>query len=150
MKNINRPYRIFAFIMAIMMFATSVNLAIDMHYCQGQLKSVSFFGKAKNCHEIMAQSSCPHHQKMMVEKEGCSKDDKNCCESKSIQIESDNDQIHSVSKIVNNQELQQFVVVFVQVFFQNVSIEKTINLFTSYKSPQITRDTYVLFETFLL
>jgi len=150
MKNINRPYRIFAFLMAIMMFATSVNLAIDMHYCQGQLKSVSFFGKAKNCHEIMAQSSCPHHQKMMVEKEGCSKDDKNCCESKSIQIESDNDQILSVSKFVSNQELQQFVVAFVKVFFQNFSIEKENNVFTSYKSPQITRDTYVLFETFLL
>lgn len=150
MKNINRPNRIFAFILAIVMFATSVNLAIDMHYCQGQLKSVSFLGKAKNCHEIMAQSSCPHHQKMRSEKAGCSKEDKNCCDSKSIQIESDNDQIHSVTKIVNTQELQQFVVAFVKVFFQNIVIEKDNNVYTNYDTPKITRDTYVLFETFLL
>jgi len=150
MKSLNRTYRIFALTMAFVMFTTTVNLAIDMHYCQGQFKSMSFFGKAETCHEKVApkMANCPHHQKMMTDSEGCSIERKGCCDSKSIHIQSDNDQLNATSEIPANQELQQFFIAFVEVFFKNIVIKKSSPAYIHYQSPVLIKDTYVLFETF--
>ena len=152
MKKINRTYRIFALTMAFVMFATSVNLAIDLHFCQGQLKSYSFFGKAETCHDMKAEAmtNCPHHQKMMEESEGCSMDKEGCCDNKSVHIQSDNDQVNSSSEFAVSQELQQFVVAFVEVFFQSVFIEKTTPTYQSYQPPIVLKDIPVLHQSFLL
>lgn len=152
MKLLLQSYRLIALTMAFVMFASSVNLAIDMHFCQGQFKSLSFFGKAKSCHEIVASkaASCPHHKKMMEAKEGCVKNEKDCCSSQSIHIQADSDQLNSNSGVETSQELQQFIVAFVKVFFKNISVKKSNSTFTNYVTPKITRDTYVLFQTFLL
>lgn len=152
MKNINRTYQFFALTMAFLMLTTSVNLAIDLHYCQGQLKSFSLFGKAKSCHEIKATSmiNCPHHQKMVRETEGCSMSKKGCCDNRLLQIQFDKDQMNSNSEFVVSQELQQFLVAFVEVFFHNVSVEKTIQNHQFYQPPIVFRDIPVLHQSFLL
>lgn len=152
MKLLNRTYRIFALTMALVMLTTTVNVAIDMHYCQGQFKSMSFFGKAKTCHEIEANkmANCPHHQKMVADPKGCTIEKAGCCGSKSIRIQSDNDQLNFSSEIVINQELQQFFIACIAVFFKNVVIEKSTSAYIHYKSPILIKDTYVLFETFLI
>ena len=149
MKNINPLYRVFALTMALVIFTTSVNYAIDMHYCQGKLKSVSFFGKAKNCHEMAAPTSCPHHQKMKVES-ACSISKKDCCSNKTVYLQADYDQLTSSSDFAMNLELQQFVIAFVKVFFQNNFIEKDFKNYTHHTPPFLSRDTYALFQIFLL
>ena len=135
--------------MALVMFTTSVNYAIDMHYCQGKLKSVSFFGKAKNCHEMATSTSCPHHQKMKVES-ACSVDKKDCCSNKTVYFQADQDQLTSSSDFAMNLELQQFVIAFVKVFFQNTFIEKNNLKYTHHSPPFLSMDTYALFQVFLL
>ncbi len=155
MPSISNTYRIIALTMAFVMFATTVNLAIDMHYCQGQLQSVSFFGKAETCHDRMAtkMKNCPNHQKMMEEassKEGCSMSKKGCCESKSFHIQSDLEQLNSSSEFVVSQELQQFITAFVAVFFQNDFIEKSSHNFQHYHPPIVLKDIPVLNQSFLL
>lgn len=135
--------------MALVMFATSVNLAIDMHYCQGQLKSVSFLGKAKNCHDIMAQSNCPHHQKK-IQLEGCSNDEKDCCDNKTIHIQSDNDQINSGSKFIITQKLQHFVVAFVTTFLQETPSIRNTQTYQFYKPPIVLKDILVHYQSFLI
>lgn len=152
MNNNNFAYRIFAFTMALVMFATTVNLTIDMHFCQGQFKSMSFFGKAKTCHEAVApnMANCPSHQIMMANSKGTSIERKGCCDNKSIQIQSDNNQLEFKSNFAVNQELQQFLAAFIQVFFQNVDTVKSTPTYVFYKSPKLIKDTYVLFESFLL
>jgi len=154
MKSINNTYRIIALTMAFVMFATTVNLAIDMHYCQGQLKSVSFFGKAETCHEMTAtMKNCPHHQKVVEEtpsKENCSMRKKDCCDSKLLHIQSDLEQVNSSSEFVVSQEFQQFIIAFVAVFFQNTFIDKSVSNFQYYHPPIIVKDISVLNQSFLL
>ena len=154
MQSISNTYRIIALIMAFVMFATTVNLAIDMHYCQGQLKSVSFFGKAATCHEMAAaMKNCPHHQKKLAEaspKEGCSKDTKDCCSNKTMHLQSDLDRYHSSADFQFNQELQHFVIALVNVFFNNNFIGQLAPNFQSYKPPIVVKDYSVLFQSFLI
>lgn len=140
------------------MFFTSVGFAMDMHFCQGNLKSVSFFGKAKTCHDMAGENEtpmkdCPHHKKMMAEKKGCS-EDKDCCSNKTIQLQSDQDQkVQTNDFVVNKQlkQLKQFVIAYVAVFFaDNFDLQREAANFAHYKPPLIQRDIPVLNQTFLL
>ncbi len=152
MKSINNTYRIFALTMALVMFTSSVNLAIDMHYCQGKLKSVSFLGKAETCHDMASAKmpNWPHHTKMMSPSEGCSLDKKDCCDNKSIHIQSDVDEVETSSELVVSQNLQHFVVAFVAVFLKNNSLEKTTLSFQYYHPPIVVKDIPVLHQSFLI
>ena len=65
MKSTSITYRIIALTMAFLMFFTSVGFTVDMHYCQGKLKTFNFFGKAKSCHEVgEGMKDCPFHAQM--------------------------------------------------------------------------------------
>ena len=74
---------------AILLMASSMSYTIDFHYCQGQLKSFSLLGKAKNCHEMESSiASCHRHKKQNDKKSlGCSEGDKNCCSNKTVNFE---------------------------------------------------------------
>jgi len=154
MKPISNTYRFFALFMALVMFTSSVNLAVDMHFCQGKLKTVSLIGKAKTCHEIATSTTvkqCPNHQLMTTEKEGCSIDQKSCCHNKTVLLDADQNQDIQAVDVVISQQLQQFVAVCVAVLFtNNLNIESDNVAFADYQPPFIPRDIPVLIQSFLL
>ena len=152
MTFIRSTYRFIALMMAFLMFFSSAGIAMDMHFCQGKLKSVSFFGKAKTCHDMAegAIKNCPHYKKMMADKKGCS-EDKNCCSNKTVHFQSDQDQQIQNSNFVVSKQLQQFVIAYVAVFISNdFNIEYETIPFAHYKPPLIQRDIPILNQSFLL
>ena len=151
-KNI---YRFVALTMALLMFFSSMGLAMDMHYCGGKLKSVSLFGEAKTCHELAAEENapmknCPHHKKMMAEKQDCS-EAKNCCSNKTVHLQADQDQqVQNADFTVSNQ-LKQFVTAYVTIFFLNdLNVERETTPFAHYQPPLIPKDISILHQIFLL
>ena len=152
MSRTNSIYRFIALTLALLMFTTSVGFAVDMHYCQGQLKSVSFFGKAKNCHEMSSGDSmknCPHHKKMMKQNSNSSIDKNDCCDNKTMHFQSDQDQVFQTLDFTNKQA-QQFILAYVAVFFNSRLIETDTPTFAKYKPPLVLRDIPVLVQSFLL
>lgn len=155
MNSFRSTYRIIAVMMAFLMFFTSAGFTMDMHYCGGELKSVSFFGKAKTCHDMAGENEtpmkdCPHHKKMMAEKKGCS-EDKDCCSNKTVQLQSDQDQKVQTNDFVVSKQLKQFVIAYVAVFFaDDFDLQREATTFAHYKPPLIQRDIPVLNQTFLL
>lgn len=135
---------------------TSVSFAVDAHYCNGQLKSVSLFGKAKTCHEKAVankKTTCPHHKKMQQEAKKSNGDEmtkNDCCKNKTTIIQADNDQISSDLPLPSFQKLQQFAIAYVLAFHATITTDKQSIQEISYVSPTISRDIYVLCETFLL
>lgn len=153
MHSIRRIYRILALTMAFLIFFSSVGFSINMHYCQGKLKSFSLIGKAKNCHEMAkATKSCHHHQAMIVEQteEGCSIDKKDCCENETLRFQLEQDQKAHSSEALSHQQVQQFLIAYLAVFFQDDFPEKDQVASECYRPPLIPRDIPVLFESFLL
>jgi len=153
MRLPNRTYRFVALMLAFLMFFISAGFVVDLHYCQGELKSISLFGKARSCHD-MAESAlmknCPHHKKMMAEKKGCSID-RNCCSNKTIYFQYDQDQQIQISTFVVSKQLQQFVIAYTVLFMLNdFSIEQEAAAFAHYKPPLISRDILVHNQSFLL
>lgn len=144
--------RFFAFSLALLMFITSASFVLDMHFCQGQLKSVNFFGKAKNCHEMAAaMSSCPHHQNSLKQaKKGCAMEQKGCCQNKTLTFQADQDQERISSEFTLNIPLQQFAVAWLISFGTSLNVENSQTAYQLYRPPLISRDIYVLHESFLL
>lgn len=154
MNILSRTYRLFALTMAFLMFFTSVGLSVDMHYCQGKLKTFNFFGKAKSCHDMgEGMKNCPSHAKMKKanESDGSTINKKDCCSNKIFHFQSDQDQPSQVDNaIVLSSQLPYFVIAFVEIFINSSVVETDKPSFALYKSPLIPRDIYVLLETYLL
>ena len=140
--------------MAFLMLFTSLGLSVDLHLCQGHLKSFDFFGKAKSCYELAdsdskKQCTSDQHKKVIEKADGCSLKQKDCCQNRLLQLISDQNKEIQSNHFSINQSLQSFVVAFVAVFLKETTIERDVaNL--SYKPPLIQKEFYVLFETFLL
>lgn len=144
-------YKIFIPFVAVMILASSISYSIDYHYCQGQLKSFSLIGKAKNCHEMASKKPSCHHKKQGQNKSlSCSSSDNNCCNNKTVHVESDfNKKILNVLDL--NIQYQFFVVANTLYSFKNLFVESTFKApFVYYKPPLIRKDISVFYEVFLL
>lgn len=63
MCRATRTYRYIALGLAVMLLSVSVGFSLDLHYCQGRVKSFSLFGSAKGCDEIAAADmTCAHRE----------------------------------------------------------------------------------------
>jgi len=155
MNNFSRIYRYVALIMAFLMFFTSSGLSIDRHYCQGHLKSFSFFGKAKSCYQLAdaesnLQCTANKNNKITEKANSCSLMQKDCCKNKLLQIISDQDKKIQSNQLLITQQLQTFVVAFVSVFLSSPAYDTVSANHISYKPPLIPKDIHVLLETYLL
>ena len=150
MQQKSNTYRILAFSLAILMFFTSAGLSIDMHFCQGNFKSFSLIGKAKNCHELAQTSTCKHH-KAPIQEETCEKTDKkDCCENRTLTLDSDQDQQIQTANFTLTKEIKQFVTAYIYAFHQDKITEEEVISFALYRPPLIQRDIPVLIQSFLL
>lgn len=148
--TLQRKYRIISLIMAVMVFCSSSGFSLDLHYCQGQLKSFSILGKAKNCHEMANMSHCKHHGPTTTSI--CSdNEDKNCCNNETLLVKSDLElQVNSFKLNLDKNE-EWFITAFASIFLYNYSIEyNETELFQIHRPPLIPRDICVLFQNFLL
>jgi len=154
MQNINRTYRLISLTLALMIFTSSVGLTIDLHYCGGELKSTSFIGNAKSCHDIAiakSNKSCRHHQKTIKTEDKISSNPKDCCENKTQRYQLDDDRNIVISDINISTISTDFIHAFIFVFALNInSYENKTESFNDYHPPIISRDFSVLFQNFLL
>ncbi len=153
MITLNRTYRIFAFMMAMLVLFTSIGYTVDLHFCQGKLKSYSFFGKAKTCQQLAKGKEvyCPVHKKIMVMGgEECGMEKKGCCSNKMLHFQFDQEQDVLQSACALSPQIQYFLAAFTCVLLENQEVATVKADCTNYKPPIIQRDIYALNETFLL
>lgn len=149
MKSINKISSYCALLLTFIVLLSSVSLSVDFHFCQGKLKSLSFYGKAKNCHEMASQKvSCPHHKSKVPT--SCSEVSKDCCSNQTILVQSD------IDKQINNNNYLDFTnFIFVVSNADIISMALIMEAedvvpFANYKPPLLKKDIAVLYAVFLL
>ena len=151
MKN-NFLYRSIAFMLAFVVLFTSTGFAMDMHFCQNELKSVSFFGEAESCH-MNASEECPNHQAMAKhtdESSNVSIDRDDCCHNETILVESDNDLV-SMDFVDLSTHQVYFLVAYAHHFITPIFVAPTTeHYFNLAAPPPPERDFQVLFQSFLI
>jgi len=140
--------------MAILVLVSSTGFSIDVHYCQGQLKSFSLLGKAKSCHQEVKKQHCKKHKKScqsaLSNQEKLSSCKKNCCSNKTFKVES-NDEAKKLQSLKLSQKQVQFITVFVQVFLlEKTDLSRIILPHLNYIPPLMNKDIPVLIQSFLL
>ena len=154
MIKINKTYRIISVLLALLVLVSSVGFTADMHYCKGELKSFSLFGKAQTCHDaepMPSMPNCPHHQKMMEENKACAKSNEGCCDSETLHIQADIDQQvrHTAIELTPSQE--QFVMAWVNNFIApKVTTELVSPVYENPSPPIVSWDTHAYLQTYLL
>ncbi|WP_235297615.1 HYC_CC_PP family protein [Portibacter marinus] len=132
--------------LAILMFSTSMGFSMDVHFCQGKLKSVAFFSEAKTCHETMVQ--CPRHGMMKV---SVPSKDKDCCSNQSVEMDQLDADFNLSSSLQLTEDTEIFIAAFIQTFFtdlNSIKVPKTIP--PNHYFALLDRDIYALNEAFLL
>lgn len=152
MKNNSITYRIVAFLLIILVLVTSVGFSVDMHFCQDDFKSFSLIGKAKNCHDLAKiQSTCKHHKASVEQKDSCEESgQKDCCENRTLNLDSDQDQQIQTVDFTLTKQVEQFVTAFIYVFYQDKLTNEEDIFFAHYRPPLIQKDIPVLIQSFLL
>jgi hypothetical protein len=148
---LNYIRQITALSLSALMLLTSIGFSIDMHYCQGKLRSYSFIGKAKSCHTVdEAKITCPFHQKIAAKPKGCELDKKDCCSNKTLHF-----QLHQVQKAHEadyafQSHLPSLLVPATVFSWHTPDWTDSKPAFAFYKPPLITKDQVVLKQSFLL
>ncbi len=149
-------YRITALTLAIVMFFTSFSYSVDVHYCQGHLKSVKLFGQAKTCHEMAAEnstkacSSSKHNDHHNSKSCADADDEKDCCQNKTFNFESDDDQQILSSTLLDLDQVQFLASFVVQYLLTLDRCTDDNPRYTQYRPPLLFRDIPVLIQSFLL
>ena len=133
---------------------SSTGFSIDLHFCQGQVKSFSLLGKAKSCHEQAAKSHCKKKQKAChaprTTQNELGKCKKDCCSNKTIKIEQ-NQEAKKLQTLEITTSQVQFVTAFVQVFLlAENDLDNIIIPHLNYVPPLLNKDIPVLIQSFLL
>ena len=138
----NSSYRVISLLLASMMFLTSMTYSVDLHYCKGLLKSFSLIGEAKSCHSGTRQ--CKNHPVADV-------DDRGCCSSQHVIVD-DLDENYPSPSIIEYSDIEMPLVAVAYLLLASCSIEGDSELNISFDTgpPQLSREFYVLYETYLL
>ncbi len=148
--------------MAFMLLLSSTGFSIDLHYCQGKIKSFSLFGTAESCHDKAEKSHCQkacsnfdsgsnacHSVKPTTEI--VADDQRSCCSNENMVVTPDMD----TQKVVPEQLTEtniNFISAFVAVFYadQTLDLAKRIIPHQNYIPPLLDQDIPVLIQSFLL
>ncbi len=130
--------------LAFVVLFTSTGYMVDMHYCQNELKSVSFFGEAESCHSKEAMTECPNHKGMSMEQ-----DDNNCCHNETILMESDNDLLSMDFADLTVPQIH-FIVAYVHCYVAPILVVPTKAVDFALAEPPPESDFQVRFQSFLI
>ncbi len=146
MNWLNIYRRRWALFLVLLMLSVSTGVALDMHTCQGVIKSMAIFSDADSCHEVATpcksacQASSTTHQ------------DKGCCDDVLVVLDLgeefslSQDQQDASSDIDFKLEVSATVLTTTQFL---VSSNYALRTWEFYSPPQIERDCCVLYQRFL-
>lgn len=149
MYTANRTYRFIAISLAFLIFTSSAGFSVDMHFCQDRLKSISLFGKAKNCHEMAQRASCPHHAVQAGPETTCGLEKKGCCQNRTLHFQTSQDQVaQSYDQLSPDQPTYQYAAMLPAAGRMTIGDKSILFFHYLYKPPPLIRDLQVQYQSF--
>lgn len=140
--------------MAFLVFFSSIGLSIDMHFCQGHLKSISFIGDATDCYGAKGnsqQKSSQMSKRQATKKMGCSIDKEDCCHNRHLLAQADFTSTHQSSQfILNHNSFQYISIIPILLVYDTIFLNTDILSVFQYKPPLVLKDIPVFIQSFLL
>jgi len=137
--------RFFHSILALVLFISSSGIVLHQHFCQGKLKDVAIFAKAKPCHDqhqSAKKPACPFHPPAEMP------DD--CCDDQTDFVKSEQDQQLSNFSYKVFQTLTSAALIPPAINWKLPIVDYITPLYRNYKPPPLVCNRSVLLQTLLL
>ena len=135
-------------VLAVLMIFSAAGYILDVHYCQGQVKSYSLFGKAKGCNGKGSAVLTCAHQEPSTMADRCAMERLPCCDNRLFHFQSSQDQVIQASTVTPVTQQYHFVPSYAALLRDPTDI--TTHIQSRYRPPPLLRDIPVLMQTFLL
>ena len=148
-------HRIFALTMAFLVMVSSSGIAMDVHYCMGQLKNINLFGEAENCHDSKVSEKLTHCEKVKKQCHNANKtsvdkqSEKGCCNNQLIEFQNDADLIPIISATFFTSDITFLYSPCIWGELKNKSIHNPQE-YLIYKPPNRVQDIPILIQSFLI
>ena len=132
-------HKVFAFTMAILLFASTLSWTVGKHYCMGRLMNVSLFEHAEDCGMDMGEMS----------ETAFSDENKSCCNDELVVIEGQDDL--KLSFEVISIDKQQFLAAYSlsYIYLLEGFVEQPVSQY-HYTPPLLVKDIQLLDEVYLI
>ncbi len=132
-------HKLLSITMALVVLFSTMSFTVDMHYCGDTLVDASIFEKSDGC-------GMSTESKIV---DDCFRVKKSCCSDKQFVVDGQDELPFSVDKI--SVKKIAFVASFLNTYFYLFEdLGRNAIPFKNYRTPQITKDFSILFQTFLI
>ncbi len=143
----SKTYRFVALSLAFLVFFSSAGITLDAHFCQDELKGISVFSKASNCHEKKMSCSSKSMKSCCASKKKIVKEDKPCCHNESTVLLMDSDLVLSQFLDINTCDLD-LCILRSEVDFSFTPLSRKNTRFQNYRPPPLIVERHIVFQNF--
>ncbi|WKN44801.1 HYC_CC_PP family protein [Tunicatimonas pelagia] len=145
MNKLARSYRFIATVLALLILISSVGFSVNMHFCMGELVSVSLFGEAEPCAMAASEPSCHASDTAKISK-------MDCCQDSSFSVKSEAEAATSYTVEIPRSALTSLVLLpFLPLdFLLPTTSILTDYPYLAYKPPLLSQDVPVLVQSLLI
>ena len=130
-----------------MLFSSS-SFSIAMHFCMGELETVSLIGKAESCQMIQERPSCGANQSNISDEHHRITNENSCCQDQKVLIDGQNEVIENSIVAFSEIHLAAIVAPLDYIWFETIIVDGPS--YKNYCPPLIDRDIQVLVQSFLI
>lgn len=158
MYKYRSTYKLISSFLLVLILSVNVGFSVDIHYCQGSIADIAFYGDAHSCGEVISENGfCNMRVEVPIQPRSNQLNFNSlntCCSDFlfSVQLEEDTN-ISNLNDLLNlhSIDLLTFIpIVRVSSIFELQLSPSEIIEFGEYKSPFIPRDISVLLDRFLI
>ena len=136
-------YRSFHIVLAALVYLSSLGVVLHGHYCREELRSLSVFLPAENCHEQAMPVDCPMHGSRAPGGE----DAKDCCDDRADYLKDVQEAAPELSSLDGASPISAFAPAIVLPTPPGADRQSIAYLY--YKPPLLVCDRPVVLQTFL-
>jgi len=133
MYSNSKTHRFIALSIAILIFITSIGIAVDVHLC-----SVSIIGKAKTCHNEMTKQ-CSSHTKSLESIPKQIDESWACCNNKIVYFKLEQDKYTKTLSTTLIKQVQDFAKSHFPILTFLIPSKQNLFCFPIYKPPSVER-----------
>lgn len=136
-------YRFLHIVLAALVYLSSLGVVLHGHYCREELRNLSVYWPAENCHAQAMPVDCPMHGSEMP----AGQDDNDCCEERADYLKDVQEAAPEIASLVGT--LQISAILPAIVLPTPPSADRRSIDYLHYKPPLIVCDRSVVLQTFL-
>lgn len=135
-------FKLLSVSLGVLFLFSSIGFSLDIHYCQGNIKSIGIYASAEKCSEEMEVTKCANHSDSGISKTPC-------CSNEQYFYQTGN--ADNTPNFVNTQIIPIVILLQSDDDAQtDVFLSENVLTYNGSDPPLVVKDFNILYDTFLI